>query len=119
MPSIYYDSDVSGSGSATLSGSQIIFVSADIVTPSPAGTRLVDADEWLRQGWWVLGDSFDIGLGTFEYWHEKHFLNFDHNVYSPDPSTDNGTTSFLTLVATRIRWQIAPFGLAHLHVLGA
>lgn len=119
MPSIYYDSDVSGSGSAILGGSQIIFVSADIVTPSPAGTRLVDADEWLRQGWWVLGDSFDVGLGTFEYWHEKHFLNFDHNVYSPDPSTDNGTSSFLTLVATRIRWQIAPFGLAHLHVLGA
>jgi len=119
MPfSVYYDSNVSGSGSATLSGSAVIFVSADIVTPSPLGTHLLDSDEWLRQGWWALGDNFDIGLGTFDYWGEKHFLDFDHNLWSPSPAQSASAGFVLEDTRTRIRWQIASGGVVHLHVFG-
>jgi hypothetical protein len=118
MPSTYFDSDVSGSGSASLGGNAVIFVSADILTVSPLARPLVDTDEWIRAGWWALGDTFDIGLGTFDYWSDKHFFDFDHNVWSPQPSQDPGNSLNFTATATRIRWQIAPGGLSHLHVLG-
>jgi hypothetical protein len=96
----------------------VIFVSADIVTPSPMGRILDDPDEWLRQGWWSLGDEFDIGLGTFQYWSPKHYLDFDHNVWSCTPSQDPGVGLNFTATATRIRWFVASGGVAHLHVLG-
>lgn len=118
MPFDYFDSDVSDSGSATLAGSFVIFVSADLITVPPLARGLVDPDEWIRAGWWAIGDSFDIGLGTFEYWREKHYLDFDHNVWSPDPSDEPNTSEYFTLRASRIRWQIGPGGLAHLHVFG-
>jgi hypothetical protein len=118
MPSTYYDSDVSGSGSAVFSGANVIFVSADLITVPTLARQLVDSDEWIRAGWWALGDSFDIGLGTFEYWSDKHYFDFDHNVWSSQPSADPGNALNFTSTGTRIRWQIGPGGLAHLHVLG-
>jgi hypothetical protein len=118
MPSTYYDSDVSGSGSASLGGSAVIYVSADLITVPTLARGLVDADEWIRAGWWALGDNFDIGLGTFDYWGPKHFFDFEHNVWSPTPNQDPGNSLNFTTTATRIRWQIGPDGLAHLHVFG-
>ena len=118
MPSTYYDSNVSGSGSAVFTGSSVIFVSADIVT-MPVGVRvLTDSDELLRAGWWALGDNFNIGIGTFDYWQEKHFLDFVHNLWAPSPSQDPGNSLNFTATATRIRWQVGIGGLVHLHVLG-
>lgn len=118
MPSTYFDSDVSGSGSASLSGSSVIFVSADFITVPLSARQLVDADEWLHGAWWCLGDNFDIGLGTFDYWQSKHYFDFDHNVWAPIPSQDPGNSLNFTSTATRIRWQIGTGGLAHIHVLG-
>jgi hypothetical protein len=118
MPSTYYDADVSGSGSASWSSPSVIFVSADIITPSPLATQLLDSDEWLRQGWFALGDSFNIGLGTFDYWSSKIYIDFDHQLWTPDPSANFSANESFELTRTRIRWQIASGGLVHLHVFG-
>lgn len=96
----------------------MIFVSADLLTPGGLARPLADADEWLRAGWWALGDNFNIGLGAFDYWQEKHFFDFEHNVWAPSPSQDPGNSLNFTHTATLIRWQVGLGGLAHLHVLG-
>jgi hypothetical protein len=112
---VEFDGDVSGSGSASWTTSNILFVSADLTTlgldPRPAD----DSDHVLRAGWWTLGDEFDIGLGTFEYWRPVVHVNFTHQLWTPDPSGIQFGNP-LTLVASRIRWHFAPSVLAHLHV---
>jgi len=118
MPSVYYDSDVSDSGSATLGGSAVIFVSADLLTVPPLSRLLEDGVSLLRAGWWALGDNFDVGLGAHDYWGEKHYFDFETNVWSSSPSQDPGNSLNFTSTATRIRWFVGPGGLAHLHVLG-
>lgn len=117
MPSTRFDSAVSGSGSASWSSAAVLFVSCDITTVG-LGPRIVDdADHIIRAGWFSLGDSFDIGLGTFDYWRLPIWVDFVHFLWTPIPSDLVGGAA-LALTTTRIRWHFESGVIAHLHVFG-
>lgn|GEM_PF-4084207 len=120
MPSVLFDDTVSDEGSANWSGStQVLYVACDMLAlpnraaPNPYGVT----DQLTRLGWFALGDEFDIGDGTFEFWRDYHFFNFTRNLWTPEP-TGIVDGSPLYSVASRIRWFIFPGGIAHLHVFG-
>jgi hypothetical protein len=115
MAFVAFDSDVSGSGSATWSAAGILFVSCDLTVLGENPRPVDDADHVVRAGWFTLGDSFDIGLGTFDYWDAPIYVDLVHTRWLPQPSGDQGGT-FFTVLASRIRWHFAPGVTAHLHV---
>lgn len=117
MPTTVYDADVSGSGSATIATTQVLFVSVDLTTLGMNPRPVDDDDHVIRAGWFALCDSFDIGLGTFMYCRAPIWVDFVHTLWTPDPSSIyNGAT--LILNATSIRWHFAVGVAAHLHVFG-
>lgn len=119
MPSTYYDADVSGSGSAAfVAGATVIFVSVDITTIPPLARSIDDTDKFLRAGWFSLGDSFNIGLGTFDYWRPVVYFDFEHMLWTPVPGGDLSLNTFSLPSASRVRWFVSPGGVAHLHVFG-
>jgi hypothetical protein len=114
MPFTAFDDDVSGSGSASFSGAGLFYVSVDVTTLGPIPRPVDDADHFIRAGWFSLGDEFDIGLGTFEYWGPVVYVDFEHFRWTPTPDYDtNGV--FALQFATRIRWHFAPGVEAHIH----
>lgn len=115
MPFTAFDDDVSGSGSASWATAGILYVSVDITTLGPIPRVIDDDDHFLRAGWFALGDQFDIGLGTFEYWDAPVHVDFEHYRWVPNPTGDVNGLLF-TQLASRIRWYFAPGVAAHLHV---
>src|ERR1700686_2165126 len=119
MPSVYLDATATGDGSAVFSGgNSVLYVSVEITTVGPLATLIEPSisDHLLRLGWFALGDAFDTGIGTLDYWREIVWCNFVNNLWTPLPSADNsGSTSGL---ASRIRWWFGPGTTAHIHVLG-
>lgn len=115
MAFIAYDADVSGSGSASWATAGILFVSADLTVLGGNPRPIDDSDHVGHAGWFCLGDSFDVGLGTFDYWDSPIYVAFQHFRWVPQPSGDQGGT-FFTVLSSRIRWHFAPGVSAHLHV---
>lgn len=120
MPSVLVDEIVSDEGSASWSGTaEVLFVAFDCTTipnraaPNPYGV----ADQITRIGWFALGDEFDIGDGTFEFWRDVNYFNFTRTLWTPDPSGIAGGSG-LVITASRIRWFIFPGGEGHLYVFG-
>lgn len=110
-----FDDDVSDSGSASWATAGVLFVSVDLTALGPLPRVVDDADHVLRAGWFALGDQFDIGLGTFEYWDAPKHVDLVHTRWTPIPTGDaNGL--FNTQLASRIRWHFAPGVTAHIHV---
>lgn len=116
MAFVAFDADVSGSGSSSWSTAGILFVSADLTTLGGNPRPIDDADHVIRAGWFALGDEFNVGLGTFEYWDSPIYVDFEHFRWLPQPSGDQGGT-FFTVLSSRVRWHFAPGVAAHLHVL--
>ncbi len=119
MVSVYYDADVSGAGSAALSGgNQVIYVAVDVTAFGGNTTQIEPdvSDHHLRMGWWSLGDTFDAGEGSVAHWRDIQWINFTGNLWTPLPSADGATA--LTALASLIRWWFSPGTTAHLHVFG-
>lgn len=115
MPSIAFDDDVTESGTASWTAAGVIYVSVDITNLGPLPRSIDDPDHFIRAGWFSFGDEFDIGLGTFEYWGEPIYVDFEHFRWTPTPDYDaNGV--FNLKFASRIRWHFNGGVEAHLHV---
>lgn len=115
MPFIAFDDDVSGSGSANWASTGVFYVSVDITTLGALPRQIDDIDHFVRAGWFALGEQFDIGLGTFEYWAEPVHVDFEHFRWSPTPDLD-ASAGFMTKLASRIRWHFNAGVSAHIHV---
>jgi hypothetical protein len=116
MPSVSFDDDVSGSDSAALSPSNVYFVSVDLLDIGLNPRPIDDVDHIIRAGWFALCDTFDIGLGSNLYCRAPVYINFEHTLWTPDPTGIDGGATLVT-VATTIRWYFAPGVAAHIHVL--
>jgi hypothetical protein len=120
MPT-YFDDDISGDAIIDFSsiGSHVVYVTFDCDTIPPRAGHPPNglADNWLKIGFFSLGDSFDIGTGTIERWRDIEWWNWTSNLWTPIPSTD-GSGSPTQLVATRLRYYVYPGGAGHLHVFG-
>jgi hypothetical protein len=116
MVSVPFDSDVSGDGTADWATIGVLFVSVDLTTLGPLPRPVDNTDHVIRAGWFSLGDSFDVGLGTFDYWREPIYADFEHTLWTPNSTGDGGGALFTT-VASRIRWHFADGVSAHIHVL--
>lgn len=116
MTFIAFDADVSGDGSIDFASSGILFASIDITTAGPLPRPVDSFDHILRAGWISFGDTFDIGLGTFDYWRTPIFADFFHTLWTPDPSGDLTGGTF-TIVASRVRYHFSDGVAAHIHGL--
>jgi hypothetical protein len=120
MPSVYYDADVSGVGSASLSGgNQVLYVACDITTVGPR-TSLIEpalSDHLLRMGWFSLGSTFDAGEGSATHWLDIQWINFLQTFWNPLPAQVASSVG-LVAIADTIRWWFSDGTLAHLHVFG-
>lgn len=121
MPGTRFDDVVSNDGTALLSsgGNEVLYVAFDLTTVltraqhNPYGIT----DQISRIGWFSLGDAFDIGDGTQEFWQPIEWWNFTRNLWVPSPTGVAGSINAVQL-ATRIRWFVFPGGEGHLHVFG-
>jgi len=111
---VAFDSDVSGDGIITYALSNMLYCSIDITTPGPLPRPVDNSDHVIRAGWISLGDSFDIGLGTFDYWRLPIYADFYHTLWTPIPSGDLGGTTF-GLLSSRVRYHFADGVAAHIH----
>lgn len=119
MPFIVYEADLTGDGSASLSGSRVLYIAWDITTLgviAHQGAGVV-TDAVIGFGGVALGDHFDIvGGPDVERWHEFIWFNQTYGLWTPSPAADTG--GFLYEVATRIKWNIVSDGAAHVRVFG-
>jgi hypothetical protein len=115
VPSIAFDSDVSGDGSASWSAAGVLYVSCDLLALGFLPRVVDNSDHVIRAGWFSLGDNFDIGLGAHDYWRAPIYINFETQLWTPEVTGDGGGSAFV-VTATRIRWHFATGVDAHLHV---
>lgn len=119
MPFGLYDADISGSGSAALGGSRVLYVAWDVTDLGGTGHLggSVDDEAILGVGGFALGDNFAIGSGSaVDRWHGFVWFNTQYGLYVPSPAAD--ASGFLADVATRIRWSLTTGAAAHIYVFG-
>jgi hypothetical protein len=117
---VYFDSDVSGSGSSALSGgSSVLYVATDMLALGGLVSAIEPdvSDHHLRIGWWSLGDTFDAGEGSVAHWRDIQWINFEQTLWTPVPTGGSGFS--LTALATLVRWWLSPGSSVHLHVFGS
>lgn len=119
MPFNVYDADISGSGSAALSGSRVLYIAWDITDLGGLGhlAGSVDDEAIVGVGGVALGDNFAIGSGSaVDRWHPFIWFNTQFGLWTPSPAALSG--GFLYEVATRIRWSLGIDAAAHLTIFG-
>lgn len=119
MPFNLYDADISDTGSATLSGSRVLYVAWDITNFGALGHDAtgIDDEAILAVGGFALGDNFAIGSGAAQdRWHPFIWFNTQYGLWVPSPAAD--AAGFCYDVATRIRWAFGAGGAAHITVFG-
>jgi hypothetical protein len=119
MPA-YFDADIAGDGDAALASNQVIYFVAHLAVLDPLVRHLEPSasDHVLRAGWISFGDTLSvIGGSPFLYWRAPIWLDFERELWTPDPSTTGGSAA--ELFATRVRWHLQGVTSGHLYVFGA
>jgi hypothetical protein len=120
LVSVGFDADISGQGSAALSGgSNVVFAAAHVTTVGPLVTaiELAVPDRYLRFGWFAFGANFgNAGLPTEDYWYAPIWVDFTNFQWAPIPSSQGGAAAW-TIAATEVRWSLGEGCAAHLYVL--
>ena len=117
---ILFESDVSGSGSASFSPTRVNYMlfHTTLVGPIPKPLAMADFDHCLRIGWLTLGVNVDIPeIGPIEYWRPPIWINFFDTEWSAIPQTDVSANDFGTWADT-VRWGLSNGVEGHLLVVG-
>jgi hypothetical protein len=118
MPT-YLNRAISGDGTDTLVGNQIVYMAWRISTVDPMvrGVDPLNPDHVLRLGWISFGDSLDpFGFGAEDYWQPPIWLDFLLGLWVPSPSHFGG--GVLDRFGTIIRWHLTGTSAGELHVFG-
>lgn len=119
MPFAVYESDISGDGSAALSGSRVLYVAWDVTDLGGTGHLAGSVDDLaiVGVGGFALGDNFAIGSGSaVDRWHPFVWFNTQYGLWTPSPAAT--ASDFLSEVATLIRWSLTVGAAAHIYVFG-
>lgn len=118
MPIVFEDT-VFDAGTADLGGVQHIAFWAAYMTaygPVVNTPQHFGMDHMVRLGFVTLGDHFDNGDGMdVPYWREPVWLQFERNLWTPNPVYD-GSGVFLSTLASWVRWSLSPGTEMHLRV---
>jgi hypothetical protein len=118
---VYFDADISGAGVDDLVGGTQLYYAVLHFSAVGGQVRELEAaapDHILRAGWVSFGDRLSvIGATARDYWRAVWWLDFVDSFWTPVPTGVGGGTA--VLIASRVRWYLAPGCEAHLYVYGA
>lgn len=119
MPSVLFESDVSGVDVADIGSADVLYVAWYVITRGPRVRLSIEGD-----------DSQLTGVGSFALGHNLSslgapwgiayeplvWLNWAEGIWSPTPSVVGG--GFTSQFAERIRWSLSVNTSVHLRVFG-
>ena len=119
MPFTTFEDTLTGSGSAALSGTRVLYVAWEITVEGPAVHQpsVWDTDMRLGVGHWELGnDLTSLGLISGVGYDEPHWLDTPIGQWVTRPTAVD--TAFGYTFADHIRWSLTEGTEVHLYVFG-
>jgi hypothetical protein len=119
MPFALLNQSISGTSSAVLSGSRVLYFAWNITAEGQRVRQAIEEDPLSRAGigYVSFGDDLTaIGDGVADHWDNPIWLNHISGRWVPYPSLD--ASGFTYVVATRIRWSLSVGTAGHIYVFG-